>query len=87
LHDADRLSHPRSTTTEEAAMTSIKVPRHTDDGHPPPVLDLRLLVLLALTGLIVWLAVVEPTAAAAIAFGLSVLYLLHKLTSPPGPPR
>ena len=44
-----------------------------------PLLDLRLLVLLAIAGLIVWLGIVHPAIAAAVAAGLSVLYVLHRI--------
>ncbi|HWH01861.1 MAG TPA: hypothetical protein VNV66_21680 [Pilimelia sp.] len=61
-------------------MTHPKL-RHNGGGNgPPPVLDLRLLVLLSLTGFVVWLSLTEPTLASAMVLGLSVLFLLHQMT-------
>ncbi len=47
---------------------------------PSPPLDVRLVVLLALAGFATWLAFVNPPAAVAVAFGLTVLCTLHLMT-------
>ncbi len=47
---------------------------------PSPPLDVRLVVLLALAGFATWLAFVNPAAAVAVGFGLTVLYTLHLMT-------
>lgn len=60
-------------------MTQVRLPRNNDPNSPPPLLDLRLLVLLLIAGLIVWLAVVNPAVAAAVGLGLSALYVLHRM--------
>ncbi|SCG13988.1 hypothetical protein GA0070610_0180 [Micromonospora echinofusca] len=48
--------------------------------EPSAPLDVRLVVLLALAGLAAWLAFVNPAAAVAVGFGLTVLYTLHLMT-------
>lgn len=60
-------------------MTNGRLPRARGEHSPKPLLDLRFLVLLSLSGLMVWLAVVRPLLAGAIGLGLSVLYVLHRL--------
>jgi hypothetical protein len=60
-------------------MTKRRLPRVRDEHSPQPLLDLRLFVLVSVAGLIVWLAIIRPAAATAIALGLSTLYLLHRI--------
>jgi hypothetical protein len=60
-------------------MTKRIVPRKRSPHSPDSLFDLRLLVLLALAGLLVWLAVVRPAVAAPIGLGLSALYVLHRI--------
>jgi hypothetical protein len=60
-------------------MTKRRLPRVRGERSPQPLLDLRLLVVASVAGLIVWLAIVRPAAATAIALGLSTLYVLHRI--------
>ena len=60
-------------------MTRSRLPRRPAVHSPKPLIDLRVLVLLAIAGAIGWLAVVRPAVAAAVGLGLSSLYLLHRM--------
>lgn len=60
-------------------MTQHRLPRNNGTNSPPPLLNLRLLVLVLVAGLLGWLAFVNPTVAGAVGVGLTTLYLLHRL--------
>lgn len=60
-------------------MTKGRLPRAPRKHDPQSFIDLRVLVLLCVAALTGWLAVVRPAIAAAIALGLTVLYLLHRM--------
>jgi len=67
------------STMRSVVVTKGRLPRARAERGTQALIDLRLLVLLCVTGLIVWLALVHPAVAAAVALGLSALYALHRL--------